>query len=160
MSNQVECEKEGAESGGLRSISTPAPAASFGAANSEQTSSTFPLERIGPYYLEIFKRIEAGNGPKFNVYAFLGGFTIVPIWYFYKGMWQKGLTYLALFAVFGVILHYVFGRALILSGGLAVSLGYVANWDYYLYLVHDEKWFTWHWISWNPWPKNLSRRLS
>lgn len=103
---------------------------------------------IEPYYVGIFTEIEKGKLRSINGYALLGG----AFWYFYKGMWLKGLVYFVFAVVLAVILPGV--------GALPVwvTASFYANWDYYLYKVHGEKFFTSHWVS-NSFPVDLQKRF-
>lgn len=119
-----------------------------------------PLTGIDPYYLKIFKEIEAGKRPRFNWYAFLCGLVLTPLWYFYKRMWRKGLVYWAIAVVAAIVFELVTGRWWI-GGEIAIpmAVGFSGNWDYYLYKVHGQEWWGRRSLTYKPWPENLPRRL-
>jgi hypothetical protein len=103
---------------------------------------------IEPYYVGIFQDIENGRIRSINGYALLRG----AFWCFYKGMWLKGLPYIVFALIFGVIFPAI--------GALPVwiAASFNANWEYYLFKVHGEKFFTSHWLS-NTFPLDLQKRF-
>jgi hypothetical protein len=82
------------------------------------------------YYSNVFKRIE-NDEAKFiwNWAAFL----FCPGWYFYRGMWMKGLILLGL----QLITVGLFALPVWIFGGL------VGNWDYYLYKTKGKTIWSW-----------------
>ena len=108
-----------------------------------------------PYYEKIFQDIERGKRRKLNFYAMFFGI----FWYWHKGMWLKGFSYLLLFIALGIILESIIpnsGQAVALgsAGGLAAN----ANWDYYLFKVHGERFFTRNSFC-GKFPKDLPKKL-
>ena len=103
---------------------------------------------IEPYYVGIFRDIENGRVRSINGYALLAG----AFWYFYKGMWLKGLVYFGL-AIVLVLIFPGFGAL-----PVWVAASFNANWDYYFYKVHGENFFTSHWLS-NTFPLDLQKRF-
>ena len=116
-----------------------------------QTLDTRPITDIQPYYITRFAQMEKEKRTVgFNLYGLVFG----PLWYFYKGMWQKALCYMVVLRIFLALLHLVhtiFGLAI--HGALARDLtlhvfyALMANWDYYLYKLHGERFFTRRWWS-------------
>jgi hypothetical protein len=86
------------------------------------------MNGLSPYYIEAFnqfnKKPNAGLQPKFNWGAFFfGGF-----WYLYKGLWVKGLLFIAIAffsAGFLAIIPWIYGSVF-------------GTYDYYL-LKKDDK---------------------
>jgi hypothetical protein len=109
---------------------------------------------VSPDYLYIFSKIEEGKLVKWNWYCFL----LYIIWYIYKGMWQKGLVYFGVGILAAGITFWAGG-----IGGTAVWLAVclLANWDYYLYKVHGETFFTKNWLTWwhGKFPEDLPRKI-
>ena len=108
-------------------------------------SSGLISETVDPYYRNIFKDIEAGNRPPINWYAFLG----TCIWYFVKGMTEKAFVYLAAGSIIVEVIGLIFSAKAItaLGAGIAGFYGGIANWDYYLYKVHGQTFFTSYWTA-------------
>ena len=92
------------------------------------TLSQIDASGIKPEYLDTFREIEANGGkmtPKWNWWAFI----FTAFWYFYKGMWAKGLIILCIE---------------MFSGGVAIPLAWVycgvlGNYDYYLLKVRQNQ---------------------
>jgi hypothetical protein len=146
--------------------------------DSNKVEGKLPFEarskaEIGDYYLTRFQTIERERINVFNIYAFLIG----EIWYFYKGMWQKGLIYLGVGILLNILCEIIGIRSRSI-GFYAVHglVGWYANWDYYLYKLHGQRFLSsdWWWIfsikSWGPlrskwpfrcmkFPDSLERRL-
>ena len=117
-------------------------------------SDTNGIIDVDPYYMYIFGKIEEGKLVKWNWYCCL----IFFIWYLYKGMWQKALVYFGASLLASGITFWAAG-----IGGTAVwvAVCLMANWDYYLYKVHGEKFFTKNWLSWwyGKFPEELTRKI-
>jgi len=112
------------------------------------------LNGIHPYYHEIFTNIENNTRRHFNMYA---GFFGV-LWYFYKGMWKKGLVYLGVLVILGLLIEVLVPSLSAYTACMAVAFGAPADWDYYLYRVQGEDFFTKHCFS-GTFPPDLQRRL-
>lgn len=77
------------------------------------------------YYINQFTKFNNNNGKyvrTWNWAAFLFG----PFWYFYQGIWVKGILY----SIVSILIIVPFG----FLGSLALGLyyGFFGNWDYYL----------------------------
>jgi len=102
---------------------------------------TRPLSDISPYYLRVFQRMETEGKTRIpNIYAL-----VLPLfWGCYKGMWKKGIVYIGATVLIDmsceIILRHNFG--LIIAAIFACLFG---NWDYYLYRLHGEAFFTKRW---------------
>lgn len=85
-------------------------------------------QRSRAYYQKIFSEFDQNNGkfmPKWNWVAFLFGF----IWYFFKGMWVKGLFMMAVTFIFWGVPFIFFW----------LYCGIAGNYDYYLFKVKGKQ---------------------
>jgi hypothetical protein len=119
----------------------------FGLSRSPEATSGSGVnaEPIDEYYNDIFKSIEAGNRPKFNWYACIGTW----IWYLVKHMTEKAFVYLAAGCILFDVIGFILPATLSMGVGFAIAgfYGSIANWDYYLYKVHGQTFFTKHWLA-------------
>lgn len=94
----------------------------------EKTKALSDYSSLPPYYQKVFTEIDQTNGKflaKWNWAAFFFGC----LWYFYKGMWFKGLLMLLIGCVFaGIPLPF-----------FALYTGIGGNWDYYLLKVKGKQ---------------------
>lgn len=91
-------------------------------------SASSDVQGLPEFYRNAFSKIDANNG-KFTVIFNWASFLFGGLWYLYKGMWVKGLVYLA---------------ALFIFAGLPAPLLWIytaiaGTYDYYLFKVKQKQ---------------------
>lgn len=125
-----------------------------------------PLSDIKPFYLSVFRDLEEGKRAirwQLIVLVVLFG----EFWYFFKGMWRKGLVLAGITFTFSTWLNIAFPNlnpviSVIMYELLFVPVAlFVAPWDYYLYRMHGQAFYTRHWLFCIPGrhPEDLYRSL-
>ncbi|MDX1934278.1 MAG: SHOCT domain-containing protein [Capsulimonadales bacterium] len=97
-------------------------------------------------HAHLFRRFEDRNG-HFTATWNWGAFWFGPLWYFYKGMWAKGLLYTLLYFT---TVAPTFGTVTLL---FPLFLALMGNFDYYLLRCHDTQlWDRKRTLPRAPWP--------
>ena len=92
------------------------------------TLSQIDVSGLAPYFVDVFRQIEAGGGKPIAKWKWWP-FWLGPFWYLYHGMWAKGLIILAL-AIFTNGASGLF---------TAIYTGILGNYDFYLLKVRKTQ---------------------